>query len=110
MNPPVAQEQYEWVALEQLLLPTPLPENGKYAILAGQFTNVEGANRFHLQVMALGLISSIIPVIDRDGQHSFFVSAGSFESPDAARANRAWISSQLGISEPLSLILLPPVK
>ncbi|WP_157698784.1 SPOR domain-containing protein [Geobacter sp. DSM 9736] len=107
-NLPGTQRQYEWVALEQLLLPTPLPENGKYAILVGEFAVVEGANNLHLQVTALGLLSSIIPVVDKDGQHSFFVSAGSFESLDEAREHRLPISRDLRINDPLSIILLPP--
>lgn len=110
VNPPLAQEQYEWVALEQLLLPTPLPPSGTYALLVGQFAVMQDANRLHFRVTASGYRSSIIPVVDKDGLHWFFVSAGSFDSLDAARTSRAPISTQLGISEPLSIILLPPEK
>lgn len=109
-NQPVAGEQYEWVALEQLQLPTPLPENGKYAFQAGKFSVVEGAEELRIWVIELRLPSSVIPVVDKEGLYWFIVSVGSFESPDAARASRTSISNQLGISEQLSLILLPPEK
>lgn len=109
-NPPVSQGQYEWVALEQLQLPTPLPENGIYALQAGKFSNAEGAEALRSRALTLGLPSSVIPVVDKDGLYWFIVSVGSFESPDAARASRPSISSQLGMSEQLPLILLPPQK
>jgi len=108
-NPPVELGQYEWVALELLLLPTPLPENGKYALQAGKFSYVGAADELRRRVRALGLLSSTIPVVDKDGLYWFIVSVGSFESLDAARASRISISSQLLISE-LSIILLPPEK
>lgn len=110
-NPPVTGEQYDWVPLEQLLLlPLPLPEKGKYALLVGQFVDAETAYRVHNRVMAFGLPSSIIPVVDKDGLHWFIVSVGSFESPDDARTQRLPISRDLGISDPLPIILLPPEK
>ena len=109
-NPPVAPEQYEWVAAEQLQVPVPLPENGKYALQAGQFTDAEAADVLQKRAMALGLVSSIIPVVDDFGGHWFVVAAGNFESPDDARAHRSSISRDFGISETLPVILLPPDK
>ncbi len=106
-NPPVVLEQYEWVALEQLLPPTPLPEKGEYAIQVGQFADAEMADAVRNRVMASDLLSSIIPVVDKDGLHWFVVSAGSFESLDGARANRLPISRDLGLSDPPPIILLP---
>ena len=106
-NSLAAQEQYEWVALDQLLLPTPPPEKGTYAILAGQLADAEAANQLSNRVRSLGLLSSIVPVIDKEGQHWFFVSAGSFDSLDDARVRRWSISLDLGFSDPLPLILLP---
>jgi len=109
-NPSVALEQYDWVAMEQLQLPTPLPENGKYALQAAKFSFAEGAEELRSRALTVGLTSSIIPVVDKDGLYWFIVSVGSFESPDDARASSTSISSQLGISEQLPLILLPPEK
>lgn len=109
-NPPVSRGQYEWIALEQLQLPTPIPENGKYALQVGKFSNAEGAEELRSQVLKSRLPSSVIPVVDKDGLYWFIVSAGSFESLDAARTSRASISIQLGLSEQLPLILLPPEK
>jgi len=106
-NPAIAGEQYEWVALEQLLVPTPLPENGEYALQAGKFSSAEGAEALRSHILASGLPSSVIPGVDTDGLYWFIVSVGSFESPDEARVSRSSISSQLGISEQLPLILLP---
>ena len=106
-NLPIVQEQYEWVALEQLLLPTPLPENGKYAFQAAKFSLAEGAEELRSRVMKVGLPSSIIPVVDKDARYWFIVSVGSFESPDDARASLSSINSKLGSSEQLPLILLP---
>ena len=106
-NPAIEGEQYEWVALEQLLVPTPLPENGKYALQAGMFSSAGGAEVLRSHVVASGLPSSVIPVVDLDGLYWFVVTVGSFQSPDDARASRSSISSQLGISEQLPLILLP---
>jgi hypothetical protein len=106
-NPPVVLEQYEWVALEQLLPPTPPPEKGEYAIQVGQFADAEAADVVSNRVRASDLPSSIIPVVDKDGLHWFVVSAGSFESLDGARANRLPISHDLGLSDPPPIILLP---
>jgi hypothetical protein len=106
-DPPVALEQYQWVALDQLAVPTPPPEKAKYAILVGQFADAQAADGARNRVMALDLLSSIIPVVDKDGLHWFFVSAGSFESLEDARVNRLPISHDLGFSDPLPLILLP---
>lgn len=106
-NPAIAGEQYEWVALEQLLVPTPLPENGEYGLQAGKFSSAGGAEALRSRILASGLPSSVIPVVDSDGLYWFIVSVGSFESPDDARASRSLISIELGISEQLPLILLP---
>ena len=106
-NSIAGQEQYEWVALEQLLLPTPLPEKGKYAILAGQFADPEAADQLRNRVRSFGLRSSMIPVVDNEERHWFCVSAGTFDSLDDARVQRWPISLHLGFSEPLPLILLP---
>jgi len=107
---PAELGQYEWVEMEQLLLPTPLPQDGKYALQAGKFSIAEGAEGLRSRVLELGFPSLVIPAVDKDGHYWFIVSVGSFESPDAARASRILISNQLGISEQLPLILLPPEK
>lgn len=107
VKPTVDGEQYEWVALEQLMLPTPLPENGEYSLLAGKFSSVLAAEGLRSYAQASGLPSSVIPVVDRDGLYWFIVSVGRFGSPDEARTSRSLISSQLRIIDELLLILLP---
>ena len=49
-NPPVALEQYEWVPLEQLAIPTPLPDKGVYAIMVGQFADAGAADEVRERV------------------------------------------------------------
>jgi hypothetical protein len=106
-NPPVALEQFVWVPLEQLAIPTPLFDKGVHAIMVGQFAVDGAADGVRERVQALDLPSSIIPVVDTDGSHWFVVSAGSFESLDEARTSRPSISQELNFNDPPPLMMLP---
>ncbi|HUX41106.1 MAG TPA: SPOR domain-containing protein [Rectinemataceae bacterium] len=106
-NPPVALTQNAWIPAEQLLVPVPLPNNGQYALQAGQFASMDGAVAVDRRIMTVGLVSSVIPVVDNSGQYWYIIAVGDYPSPVEARDQRSSISAELGISDNLPVILLP---
>jgi cell division protein FtsN len=108
--PAAAAAKDDSVALESLLLPAPLPVKGKFAIQAGQFADADAADELKREAADLGVKAAVVPVVDTNGQHWFVVAAGSFDSLDDARVACWPISRDLGKSNPLPLMLLPPEK
>ena len=107
---PAAEEQQALIHYETLLLPTPLPEKGQYALQVGLFADLASTSVLADRLQALGYATQAIAVVDQNGQPWVVLAAGTFPSPDAARDARAPVARGLGLARPLTLILLPPEK
>ncbi len=95
------------VALESLLLPTPLPAKGSYALQVGQFGTAEAADLLLKKFAGGDLPAAAIAVVDRSGQPWWIVAVGQFGQPDEARTARGKLVGQLASSEEMPVILLP---
>ncbi|HZX30943.1 MAG TPA: SPOR domain-containing protein [Rhodocyclaceae bacterium] len=95
------------VAAETLLLPTPLPAQGQYALQLGQFGNADAADILLQRVQAAGITAKRIAAVDRSGQTWWIVAAGSYGQPDEARSARATMAKEVGAGEGMPVILLP---
>jgi hypothetical protein len=93
--------------IENLLLPTPLPAKGSYALQVGQFGPAEAADLVLKRVSAAGFAGVKIAVVDRAGQPWWIVAAGQFANPDEARTGRTHIAQEIGSTEEMPIILLP---
>lgn len=99
------------LAAESLLIPTPMPEQGRYALQAGQFADPAQAQTLGTRIQALKLpFDKVLDVIDRDGQRWSVVAIGPYPDVNAARAARPQAARALGIDSALPLILLPEPK
>lgn len=95
------------VPTETLLLPTPLPAQGLYALQLGQFGNGDGADVLLARVRTAGIEVRKIAAVDRNGQAWWIVAAGSYPQPDEARTARSMMAREVGILEEMPIILLP---
>lgn len=93
---------------ETLLVPSPLPDPAQFALQIGLYTDSTSTDTLNRRITALGYPTQIIPVIDGKGLHWLLLAAGEYASADEARAARGPLSRDLGNSQPLTLILLPP--
>lgn len=96
------------VPAEQLLLPAPLPEKGRFAVEAGRFTDAQPAQDLATRLAALRLpVEKVIEAVDRSGAHWWIVPVGPYASPAEARAGRVRVGEELKVDSLLPLIMLP---
>ena len=98
----------EALAASSLLIPTPLPEAGKYALQAGQFTHEADASALYAKIQSAKLpAQKVANVQDQGGALWTVVAVGPYASLDEARTANSMVAAQLGLIGPLPLILLP---
>jgi cell division septation protein DedD len=98
----------EALAASSLLIPTPLPEAGKYALQAGQFTHEADASALYAKIQSAKLpAQKVANVQDQGGALWTVVAVGPYASLDEARTANSVVAAQLGLIGPLPLILLP---
>lgn len=101
----------EPIPIQNLLIPSPLPDQAQYALQVGQFENVDDANTLGATIKNLKLpFDKVLDVIDQSGKQWAIVPIGPYASADEARTARLPVAQALGILTPLPLILLPPPK
>lgn len=99
------------IPAEDLLIPTPLPDKGQYAVQVGQFADAAQANALGKRIKELQLpFDKVLDVVDQAGQRWSVVPVGPYASPDDARTARAAVARELHLSDALPLILLPAEK
>ena len=96
------------IPYSQLVLPTPLPPTGQYALQLGLYPTVDAADRWVQRVEAQGLTVKSISVLDPTGEHWVAVVVGEYATPDAARDARIALSRELQLVQALPVVLLPP--
>lgn len=97
----------EAISYQNLLLPSPLPPDGLYALQLGLYPSRESAENWVQRAQDNGLRTLEIPVLEPDGQQSTAVAVGAYASPDEARAARITVSRTLALTQPLPVIRLP---
>lgn len=96
------------VPAEQLLLPAPLPEKGRFAVEAGRFTDAQPAHDLGKRLESLRLpVEKVIEAVDHGGAHWWIVPVGPYASPAEARAGRVRVAQELKVDSLLPLIMLP---
>jgi hypothetical protein len=96
------------VPAEQLLLPAPLPEKGRFAVEAGRFTDAQPAQELGKRLQSLRLpVVNVIEAVDQGGAHWWIVPVGPYASPAEARAGRVRVAQELKVDSLLPLIMLP---
>jgi len=99
------------IPAESLLIPTPLPDKGQYAVQVGHFADAAQANALGKRIKQLQLpFDKVLDVVDQAGQRWAVVPVGPYANPDDARTARADIARDLQVSDSLPLILLPAAK
>lgn len=100
------------LAASSLLIPTPLPEAGKYALQAGQYAHEADASAMYAKIRNAKLpAQKVANVQDGAGGLWTVVAVGPYASLDEARTANSMVAVQLGLIGPLPLILLPaPAK
>lgn len=95
------------VPAESLLLPTPLPALGQYALQIGQFGSAESADVLLKRAQMAGVVAKTIAAVDRSGQTWWIVAVGSYAQPEEARTARIAIAREISALEEMPVILLP---
>lgn len=100
------------LAASSLLIPTPLPEAGKYALQAGKYAHEADASAMYAKIQSAKLpAQKVTNVQDQGGALWTVVAVGPYASLDEARTANGAVALQLGLIGPLPLILLPaPAK
>jgi cell division protein FtsN len=105
---PSAKEGPPPVPAEQLLLPAPLPEKGRFAVEAGRFTDAQPAQELGKRLQSLRLpVEKVIEAVDQGGAHWWIVPVGPYASPAEARAARVRVAQELQVDSLLPLMMLP---
>lgn len=94
--------------LESLLLPSPLPATGAYALQVGQFSNSEAAQLLQKRAAANNLTAHVLATIDRQGQNWWLTVITGYTSPDEAKTQRALVAQLINGIEEAPILLLPP--
>ncbi|MBL8484829.1 MAG: hypothetical protein JNJ60_21720 [Rhodocyclaceae bacterium] len=95
--------------LEALMIPSPPPAQGKYALRLGIFPDQAAAEQVAAQVAALhlpGLATRSLRLRDRDGREWWLAAAGEAAAPADLDAGRAWLEERLPFAA-MRVILLP---
>ena len=95
------------VPAESLLLPTPLPPQGQYALQIGQFGSTESADVLLKRAQSAGVVANKIAAVDRSGQTWWIVAVGNYAQPEEARTARITIAREISALEEMPVILLP---
>lgn len=96
---------------DSLLLPTPLPDKGQYALQAGRFASAADAAALGARIKDLKLpFDKVLEVVDQNGQHWSIVPVGPYASVDEARMARVAVAREIGTDDSLPVILMPPAK
>lgn len=96
------------VPYEELLVPTPLPPNGTYALQIGMYADASNAESFAKQAKDSGYPVLTIPVVDKNGAQWTAVAVGKYASPDEAAVARPSVANRLASNQPLIVIRVPP--
>ena len=95
------------IPYRQLLIQTPLPLGGLYALQLGQYPTAANAAASIERVRATGVPVTAIGIVDDNGQRWTTVAAGQYASPDDARAARISLARTLTLTQALPVIRLP---
>ena len=95
------------VPYETLLLPTPLPPQGSYAVQLDLYTDNANAEVWTKRAKEAGYAADVIPVVDRNGSRWIAVVVGKYTSPDDARDARDAIVRRLALTRTPAVVLLP---
>lgn len=96
------------VPYQQLMVPTPLPLDGLYALQLGLFPTVSNATAWVERARSAGVPATTIGVVDENGGQWIAVAAGQYSSPDDARSGRILLTRTLSLAQALPVIRLPP--
>lgn len=107
---PAAAAKEELLRAEALLVPTPTPAKGQYALQLGQFAAASDADALAKRARALGSQVALLQVADREERPWWILASGVYGSPEDARAARRGVPPELELPETLAVILLPPPK
>lgn len=96
------------IPAESLLLPAPLPDQGRYALQAGRFANPAQADALGKLAREQGLpVEKALEILDADGTRWWLLPIGPYASPDEARRARAEVGERLDLEAALPVVLLP---
>jgi cell division septation protein DedD len=96
------------VPYQALLIPSPPPPDGTYALQLGSYPTRTSAAEWVKRAQDGGWVASQISVLDQNGERWIAVAVGEFNSPDDARAARVTLSRTLALAQALPVIRLPP--
>lgn len=102
-----ADDSEEPLPYETLLLPTPLPPEGQYALQLGLYAGTENAETWMERASERGYSVKAIDVVDGNGERWIAVAAGSYASPEDARTAAGVAARRLDLPEPPAVIQLP---
>lgn len=106
--PDKAAAQETPVPQESLLLPSPLPAQGAYALQIGQFSSPEAAELLRKRAAANNLAVRILATVDRQGQNWWLTVITGYTSPDEAKTQRPAVAQLINGIEEAPILLLPP--
>lgn len=95
------------IPYRQLLIPTPLPLDGLYALQLGLYPTASNPAAWVERAQAAGVPATTIGVLDENGEQWIVVAAGQYASPDDARAARISLTRTLTLAQALPVIRLP---
>lgn len=98
------------IPYESLLIPTPLPADGKYALQLALLTDAAAAGDLAKRAAQFNFPARELTVVDGNGTKWIAVLAGAYASPDEARSARGALSQRLALTRPLPVVRLPPEK
>lgn len=99
------------VPIESLLIPTPMPEKGRYAVQAGLFTDNEQADALARRIQEMKHpFDKVLEVVDQAGRQWSLVPVGPYASAEEARTAAAMVAQDLRVNQTLPLIFLPSEK
>ena len=99
--------------LESLLVPTPAPEKGRYALQLGLYPGAEEAEALAARVNALrlpGVAAKTLQVRSQDGLDWWLAAAGEQATPEDLETARALLAERLGLQAIRPILLPAPTK
>lgn len=101
------------VPLESLLVPAPLPAQGRYALQTGIFADAAQAADQAARINALhlpGAKALTLATRDRQGRDWWVVAAGERGAPDDLDDVRAWLNGRFAVADARAVLLPPEPK
>jgi hypothetical protein len=95
------------IPYRQLIIPTPLPLDGQYALQLGLYPAASNATAWVERAQAAGVPATTIDVVDESGHRWIAVAAGQYALPDDARAARISLTRTLTLAQALPVIRMP---